>query len=232
MGESTESTAKQTATFDRLLPRDTRGVRARSARYSHTVGFLRWFLPLSIVVALGALFIWPTIGENAISLTVTDSVPNLMVERLNLNGLDAKNQPYTLTAARALQDTREKNLVHLENPKGELALDQGAWLAAQADQGLLNQQKKKLWLGGHVEIFHDKGYRLSSEGLNVDFDKNLAWGEQPVVIQGNFGVVKGAGFRVLDKGDTLIITGPATAMLRLQSDKGSGKPNVNHSSSR
>lgn len=215
-----------------LRPRDTTRAKADSYGYSRFVTLLRWFLPVMVLLGLALLFLWPLWSSNKVSLTVVDNIPNLMIEKLNLNGLDSKNHPYTLTAERALQAANNKNMIDLEGPKGELALDNGAWLDGRADHGRLDQSTKQMWLGGNVEFFHDKGHRFSSSEMNVDIPKSLAWGIQPVVINGNFGVIRGAGFRALDSGRTIVIVGPATATLNLQEEPRSDKPNINHSRSR
>lgn len=215
-----------------LKPKDTREAAAKSAAYSRAVGRLRWLLPALALVALGLLFIWPYWNAHKISITMVDDVPNLMLENLNLTGLDAKNQPYSLTAERALQAQNTRDLVDLQAPKGEITLESGAWLSGRAQQGRLNQAEKKLWLGGSVELFHDGGYRFLSDEMQVDMAHSLAWGNQPVVIQGNFGEIYGTGFRLLNEGETLVIKGPASAKLYLHPDQGADKPNINHSQPR
>lgn len=226
--ETTEATPKLAT----LRPRDTSAAKESSVRYSRLVDRLRWVLPVVVLIGLGLLLVWPMWHANTISAVMVDNVPNLMVENLNLTGVDERNQPYALTAERALQAVNKTNLVDLEKPKGELSLQNGAWMAAQANQGRLDQKTKRLWLGGQVEIFHDKGYRFVSEEMNVDLAKSTAWGEQPVVIQSDFGKIEGTGFRLLDGGKTLVINGPAKMKLDLPKLRRSDKQNINHSRAR
>lgn len=216
----------------RLRPRDTQGVAASTRKYSRMVDMLRWVLPVVIVIGLCTLLLWPMWQANKISAVMIENVPNLMVDKLNLTGTDQDGQPYALTADRALQAANTKNLVDLEKPKGEITLKGGAWVAGIADRGRIDQNSNKLWLGGNVELFHDKGYRFNSDEMNVDINKSAAWGEQPVTIQGNFGQIEGSGFRLLDGGKTVIVTGPAKAKLSLQRLGTSDKPNINTSGSR
>ena len=206
-----------------LRPRDTALARAHTQRYSRLVGSLRWILPLIVLLGLGALIVWPMIETGHVSAVMVDNVPNLMIEKLNLTGTDTQGQAYALTAERALQAANTRNLVDLEKPKGELALEGGAWVAGHADRGRVDQESKKLWLGGHVELFHDEGYRFSSEEMNVDMPQSTAWGDKPVLVQGPMGTMTGTGFRLLDGGKTVVITGPAQAKLDLQRLSGSGK---------
>lgn len=223
---------KDATRLGRLKPRDTRAAKAHNARYSRTVDMLRWLLPVIVVLGLGVLFLWPMWQANRISAVMVENVPNLMIESVNLTGLDEQGRPYALTADRALQAANTKNLIDLEKPKGEMTLADKAWVAVHANQGRLDQNTKKLWLGGAVEVFHDRGYRFLSEELNVDIPKSTAWGSQPVLIQGNFGEITGAGFRLLDGGKTIIVTGPATAKLDLRRMSKPDKDNFNISPSR
>jgi len=221
----------------RLRPRDTRAARINSIRNSRIVDVLRWLLPVIILFGIGALLAWPMWHDNQISAVMVDNVPNLMVEKLNLTGTDTKGQAYALTADRALQAANTKNIVDLDKPKGEIQLSGGAWVAGHADRGRLDQGSNKLWLGGNVELFHDQGYRFTSDEMNVDMKTSTAWGLQPITIQGPFGTIAGGGFRLLDAGATIVITGPAKARLSLQrmgpsAKPKNAKPNVNPSTSR
>jgi lipopolysaccharide export system protein LptC len=204
--------------------RDTRRAAAQSLAYSRAVGVLRWALPLAVFLVLVALVVWPMAGAPKITATVAEAIPNLVVENLHLTGLDAKNQPYSLTAAKALQEDNAKNFIDLEKPQGDITLESGSWLAGKAQYGRYDQQNKRLWLGGDVELFHDQGYQFSTSEAQVDMSKNTAWGEQPVLIQGVFGEIRGEGFRVLDHGNVVVIKGHAKALLNLQPPPPSGKP--------
>ncbi len=199
----------------RLGTRDIRHAARHSVVYSRIVGFLRWALPLIVIGGLALLVVWPHFKNLGIEVVVIQNVPNLMVEKLNLTGLDAKNQAYALTADRALQAGNLKNVIDLEKPKGELSLNGGGWLAGGALQGRFDQKQEKLWLGGEVEFFHDKGYRLITDEMFMDMRKNVAWSQKPVLFQGSFGEIRGKGFRALEGGSVVIFTGPATAKLRL-----------------
>lgn len=206
-----------------LKPRDTRKALAQSHVHTRTVGVLRWTLPLLVLFVLLALIVWPMLSTRQITTVVAENVPNLVVENLHLTGLDAKNQPYTLTAARALQAADVKNMIELEKPQGDILLESGAWLAGVAKFGRYDQANKNLWLNGDVHVFHDQGYQFSTTEAEVDLSRNAASGDKPVLIQGNFGEIEGSGFSITDKGNTVIVKGPAKARLQLQTSRPSGK---------
>ena len=198
-----------------LGPRDISTAAQHSRAYSRVVGILRWTMPLVVVGGLALLVIWPQLKTIGFEELVVQNVPNLMVEELNLTGLDSKNQAYALTAKRALQVGNFKNVIDLEYPKGEIALNDGGWLSGGAQLGRYDQKAEKLWMGGKVEFFHDKGYRFLTDELFVDMKKNIAWSEKPVLFQGAFGIIRGVRFHVLEGGNVIVFKGPATARLHL-----------------
>lgn len=195
--------------------RNTEGVARNSAAYSRTVSRLRWVLPGLALIAVLTLIIWPYWHAHQISVTMVDNVPNLMIENLNMTGLDAKNQPYAVTATRALQSQNNKDIIKLEDPTGKLTLENGHLVQGKALKGRLTESERKLWLGGSVVLTHDKGYRFLSEEMFVDIDKGTAWGDQPVVIEGDFGQASGKGFTLHNSGEKMIIKGPAKAKIRM-----------------
>lgn len=215
-----EAHAKASETFK---PRDTQTALAQSLAHGRRVGLMRKILPVVVILILAFLIAWPRLNNGGLVATVAEHIPNLVVENLNLTGLDGKNQPYVLKAAKALQSAGDKNVIELEKPQGDITLSDGSWIAGRANTGKYDQTGKSLWLNGDVEIFHDGGYQFRTSEARVDLRDNLASGDKPVEIQGDFGQIQGSGFSVTDKGNTVIIKGPARAELQLQDNKSSGK---------
>ena len=104
--------------------------------------------------------------------------------------------------------------VDMANPLAELTLDNGRWVAVKAQHGRYDQANGTIDLSGHVELFHDAGYRFSTERAHVEFNKNLITGDRAVEGHGPKGQIVARGFRVADKGDTIVFTGPAHLILR------------------
>ncbi|MDX2027086.1 MAG: LPS export ABC transporter periplasmic protein LptC [Alphaproteobacteria bacterium] len=207
-----------------LRPRATRrAAKARDPRATRLVNRLRFWLPAIALLVIMALFVWPMLDPNKLASIAVKNIPDLVVQNLHFTGLDGNNRSYSLSAAKAMR-AGEANLYDLENPEGEITLDGGAWLAGKARQGRYDQAARKLWLGGDVELFHDKGYQFTTEEAQVDMKGYNAWGGKPVLIQGDFGEIRGQGFRMLDSGKSVVITGPARAVLNLHKQEGSDKP--------
>lgn len=219
---STEPTEKKPS-LSFIKPTETkRSIKAR--RPPRVANFLRIALPGIALVVLIALVVWPVIRPNRLAKTIMKNIPDLVVENLHYTGLDSKNQPYSVSASKATRPKGSANIYDLDKPEGELTLTSGNWLAVKSQIGRYDQDTRKLWLGGNVQVFHDKGYQFTSDEAQVDLNDDFAWGEKPVLIQGGFGEIRGQGFRLLDGGHTMIVKGPATAKLNLHRDDSSDKP--------
>jgi lipopolysaccharide export system protein LptC len=221
--EKAAKTADKSLSF--IQPRDTkRTMKAR--RPPRVANFLRVALPGVALLFLIALVIWPVLRPNKIITAAMKNIPDLVVENLHYTGLDSKNQPYSVSAVKATRPKGLKNIYDLDKPEGEMTLTSGAWIAVKSQYGRYDQDTRKLWLGGNVQLFHDKGYQFTSDEAQVDLNDNYAWGEKPVLIQGGFGEIRGQGFKLLDNGHVMIVKGPAHALLSLHEGDGSDKPSA------
>jgi lipopolysaccharide export system protein LptC len=102
----------------------------------------------------------------------------------------------------------------MTNPVAELTLENGHWVALKAQKGRYDQAGGLIDLSGQVELFHDEGYRFRTEAAHVELTKNLIWGNRAVEGRGPKGEIIGRGFRVINNGDSIVITGPAKLVLR------------------
>lgn len=206
-----------------LRPRDSlRAAKARGKGPLRTR--LLVILPALSAVALLGLVIWPMVTSEKILTKVLKEVPDIVIENLNLTDSDSKNQPYSISAAKATRPNGVQNIFDLERPQGEITLQEGAWVAAKSLYGRYDKDKNLLWLGGDVQIFHDKGFQFTTDELQADLNDHSAWGEKPVLIQGGFGEIRGKGFRLLDGGKVIVVNGPGTALLNLHGSEASDKP--------
>jgi len=211
--------------LDFIRPRETRRIaQARDDRRTRFVAKLRLWLPLVACFILVLLYLWPKIMPTFTMKNVVKNIPDLVIDNLHYTGLDEKNQPYSVNAAQATKPNGLHDIYDLTKPEGEITLQSGAWLDGKADYGRYDQAGKKLWLGGNVHIFHDKGYQLTTDDMQVNLNNNDAWGDKPMLLQGSFGTIRGSGFRFLDSGHTIVIKGPATAVLSLHGPGASDTP--------
>jgi lipopolysaccharide export system protein LptC len=182
--------------------------------YSQMVRRLRIILPAVAVLTVGIVVLWPKIHSLFVQPTQTtrDERQAKMVNGRYV-GSDSHGRPYTVTYDSALQPPGG-GPIEMTNPTAELMLQNGHWVAVKAEQGRYDQQAGLIDLSGHVELFHDDGYRFTTDKAHVEFNKNLVWGERAVIGRGPRGEVVGRGFRVINNGDSIVITGPSRLLLR------------------
>jgi len=192
--------------------------------HSRLVKALRSILPLAAFMVLVALVVWPMIANKKIQAIAVSNIPDLVIKNLRLTGLDNKNEPYSLSALKTTRPGGLKNIYDLDQPQGDITLANGAWVAGQAHYGRYDQDTRKLWLGGDVQLFQDKGNQFTTDEAEINLNTNDAWGDKPVLIQGDFGTIRGNGFRMMDSGNVMVVTGPASATLDLHPANSSDKP--------
>lgn len=182
--------------------------------YSLMVRRLRIILPAVAVLTVAIVVLWPRIRSIFVQPTQTTS-DERQAKMVNGRyvGSDSHGRPYTVTYDSALQPPGG-GPIEMVNPTAELTLQNGHWVAVKAAQGHYDQQAGLIDLSGNVELFHDDGYRFTTEKAHVEFNKNLVWGERAVTGRGPRGEVVGRGFRVINNGDSIVITGPARLLLR------------------
>ena len=185
--------------------------------YSIFVRFLRLALPLLAVGIIGLLLSWPRIEETLTTLPdeviIPDTVGQNELIKPRFESTDEKNQPFTITAKRAVQSKRDPSVVLLENPMADITLQTGTWMAAQAEKGAYRQNSERLLLQGGVKLFHDNGYEVTTEKLLVNLKNREAWSDHPVYGQGPAGTLEATGMQAHAETDHLIFTGPAKLTL-------------------
>jgi lipopolysaccharide export system protein LptC len=185
-----------------------------SASYSKAVRRLRVLLPVAGVLTVAIVILWPRIRAefNHPTETTKEDRQARMVNGRYV-GSDSHGRPYTVTYESA-QQPPGGGPIEMVNPTAELTLQNGHWVALKAEHGHYDQTAGLIDLSGNVELFHDEGYRFVTEKAHVEFNKNLAWGERAITGRGPKGEVTGRGFRLINNGDAIVITGPARLLLR------------------
>ncbi|HLY56060.1 MAG TPA: LPS export ABC transporter periplasmic protein LptC [Stellaceae bacterium] len=197
--------------------------RLRSVRYSQFVARAKFTMPVAagaIILLLGA---WPALTAGFDRLW--KHLPRLDVSLIRdlrmvsprYTGIDRNGRPFTITADAAREEGintgTAESLVALDGPKADILTKEGAWIVGSGKTGIYQPQTHYLDLSGDVELFHDKGYRLKTTTARVDLDAGGAEGHDPVAGDGPSATLKGEGFRVLQKGDTLLVTGKSELVI-------------------
>ncbi|MBL8832407.1 MAG: LPS export ABC transporter periplasmic protein LptC [Rhodospirillales bacterium] len=193
--------------------------RAHNQFYSQIVGLMKFVLPAAAMGIAALVLLWPQFNPldprfrlAPVQVSIED-LENLRMVQPRYVGVDERNQPFTIVAEQATQAKGSSDTTDLSSPQGDLAMASGTWLAMTAEHGLYHQPEKALELWGGVSLFHDGGYEISTERARVDLDRGMAQGELPVQGQGPNSQLSGSGFRILDRGARVEVTGKSRVVL-------------------
>lgn len=202
---------------DRLSAGQTR-LRSVNFGYSAFIRKMRIILPLAALCIVVVLFSWNFLKTDTAIIKTTEEAKDQAIGRNELinprfDSVDDKNQPYTITAARAFQGESSKSAMFLENPIADIVLKNGNWLAIQSNKGTYDQAAQTLALNEDVMLYHDQGYSLKMAALDIDLRDNTANSDTIIEGQGPAGLLKAQGLYVDSKAQKIIFKGPAQLVI-------------------
>jgi lipopolysaccharide export system protein LptC len=177
-------------------------------------------LPVIGVALLVLVAIWPRLVPLLESVRFGFSVIDLQeaheLRMLNPRyaGVDRENRPYVVTSAIGRQASNRDDLMSLERPRAEMTMHNGALVVVTAATAMYQSQAQLLDLFGDVNLVHENGTRFVTETAHVDVAADSAVGTDPVIGHGPSGDITAQGFRVLDKGNTIVFTGKSNLLLK------------------
>lgn len=199
------------------------GQRSRRSGFgrSRIVATMKYLLPGLAFAMLVLLAVWPRLLPDEdrfrIDLAAVGPTGGSKPQVLNprLQGMDSEQRPFQITAdlgARSQNEGGEK-IYDLTNPKADIVLKDGTWVALNANDGRFESSTNILYLSGNVNLFHNEGYEFYTSTARVNMDDSTASGDEHVDGQGPFGILKAEGFRVLESGERILFIGPATLLV-------------------
>lgn len=201
------------------LSRHQNRMAGANSSYSSFVRRLRLILPLVAIAIIAALMTWPA-QERQIAVLQQEQKQSLQNIRKNelsnprFQSVDDKNQPYNITADKAIQASDDENILTLTMPVADMLLNSGSWIAIKSVDGTYWQEDEKLLLKNKVRLFHDDGYEMGMEELNIDLKTRTAISQTPVNGHGPAGTIQAAGLSGDNALGILAFTGPAKLVLK------------------
>lgn len=197
----------------------------RLGRYSQFVGLMKVALPATAAALLGLIVAWPrlaarneTFGLGFANLNLK-AVDTLSINRPRYFGTDDKNLPFTVTADVGTQVDPQTFVVALENPVANLKQKNGKGVVVNSDVGFFRQKDGTLDLMGHVDLYQDGGYEVHTDSARIETGPGNASGDEPTRGLGPSGTIQGEGFRLWERGKTIVFTGKAKAVLSVSKNK-------------
>lgn len=219
MDDDERAIADHEARLERLARREGVNV-ANAVGYTRFVRVMRLMLPLAAVGVITILFIRTGVEDKLIVPMESDK-PEIQMQNIAKNELlnpkfesmDKKNQPYKITADRAVQGEKNKDLIMLDRPIGIMTMKDGIQVTVHSDTGAYRQDTERFFLQGGVFMQHADGYTLSSEEAHIDLKQNFAWSDKDVQGQGPDILISAKGVRADGNTGEIIFAGPATLVL-------------------
>lgn len=140
--------------------------------WDRTVAILKLALPAGAVAVLAACLIWPLTSQQEFSFIlskdrVAEAEERLRMDRAVYRGEDSKGQPFTITAANAVQKTSDTPIVELRDISAELRTADGP-ARADADVGRYDLERERIDVVGPVKLRSAAGYALDTRDVSLD----------------------------------------------------------------
>jgi len=188
--------------------------------HSRRVALLKRVLPAIGVSLMLLVAVWPRLAPllermrfafPAIDLREARELRMLNPRYL---GSDRENRPFVVTAAVGQQVPDNNDLMSLEQPRADMKAHDGASVVVTAATGIYQSQGQILDLFGNVTLVHENGTKVTTDTARFNVADNSGQGDDPVEGHGPTGDLKAQGFRLYNKGDTLIFTGRSDLVLK------------------
>ena len=177
----------------------------RITRYTRMVFFGKWALGAVSLIIILLIIAIPLIEQTRdgkrISFVSTEGAVNgehPVMYKPKLEGVTQKNEPFTATAARAVQQT--ENVVLLYDVQADLFKKDNTWVNLTSKEGRYDSEKNFLELWGDVVLYQDDGYNFATQRVDIDTRLGVASGKGEITGQGPLGKLKATGYAIEDNG--------------------------------
>lgn len=189
-----------------------------ATRYSRFAGVMKLVLPLIALGLLAIAIAWPRLYSEDDRFVpsfreVTAVDDDLHMINPRYSGTDNKNRPFTITAARAVQDADTPARVRLDRIEASLDLIEGGELRLEAAEGAYDADAARLDLAGGISLYSDRGYELHAHAAQIDLEAGALVGTGPIHGQGPAGQLDADRLEVFDRGARLLFTGDVRVQL-------------------
>lgn len=191
--------------------------------HSRWVAFLKFVLPATALALLALVVAWPTLTDQPKTKIKPEEAGAEIVNPRYLS-VDEKSQPYSLTAAKAAQSADKPGFLVLTKPQAEMTDSGGAWVTIDSDLGWYDRTDGVLLMRGNVHVLRDDGSEFTTEEGYSEVRKGTAWGDRHVVGQGPQGEIVAEGFRIADRGKSVVFLNQSKADVQTRNSAAAPSP--------
>ena len=181
-------------------------------RYSRFVHLMKRVLSLGafliIAAVLSFFFVQRLPRQLQMSYERLGHIENdLTMVKPRLTGVDAKGNPFVITADTAVQDAHNAKKASLKNLEADLTLDKRNWLNARARAGMVDMATGQLELTGGIDVFTATGYELHTKSASANLKQSIIHGHEAVTGQGPQGSLRADEFHADRATNILTLSG-------------------------
>ena len=182
-------------------------------QHSARVKFLRRLLVL-LTLILGGVVLW--IYSQRSTETLSEIKPSESARMMNprFSGRTGDGLPYKLTADEAVRLNHTESEVDLINPVLEFFREPGADISiVTALSGTYDDVSQILNLRNNVDLKTDDGNHCVTNHARIFTIQQRIVGDEPIRCDGNFGIITGQTYEILDNYEVFKFKDGMTAML-------------------
>ena len=143
---------------------------------------------------------------------IDGSINQILVKPIFM-GLNKEEQPFKVTASKATRFKEETNTFYLENPIGEILIDNDKYYLS-GNNGVYDKNIQELKINGDVKFNNNLDLKFSTTEVFFDFKKQVLFGEKAVSGYRNNTKIDSQGIKILNKENKIIFTGKTKLLLK------------------
>jgi lipopolysaccharide export system protein LptC len=194
---------------------DVERVFRAAARHSRFVRFLRFSIPVGMVVILAILLastffnpsrLFPSfpIDPGKFSLSGT----KVVMELPRVTGFSSDSQRYEVTARTATQDLTKPDILDLKDVNAQMELKDGQLVTITSPNGVYDTKGELLRLHDHIAVNSTSGYEAHLSEATVNTASGNIVSESPVEVKlPNNGLVNANHLEVMENGASILFGG-------------------------
>lgn len=197
-----------------------------AVRHSRHVRFLRWAIPLGLLVGLAVVtalaYFNPLRALAKLPIDPSQLVVSgtkITMEAPRLAGYTRDSRPYELTAKAAAQDLTKPGILELRDIHAKVQMKDTATLEMQAAAGLYDTKTDLLKLTDEIVITSTSGYKGRLQDAVIDVKKGKIISQLPVVVDMLNGTLNANNLEVGESGDVILFGGGVVMDLILDAAK-------------
>lgn len=178
-------------------------------RQSGRIRFMRKALPATMGLLLLMMAGWVATRAILSAINAASGAGGAIhMTDARFHGRDDEGKPFVIASREAVRDGLDVNKITLTGPNFELASDPGiAPRRMHGDHGVYFDDRKLLYMDGHVVFEDGKGARFASDHATLKLDEGSVSGNSAVTGDSPLGHIDASSYSVDQHGDHVVFVG-------------------------